>query len=201
MNPGTNKHNIQTKRVPLLIVLIVSGAVVLGWWLGRSSAPPSTLQPTDTAQTSTPSSNSAGPDVRSLVTYRLPDGWQEATCPNATGSIFIIPAGVGAVDCASNPSSPVKISVDPSNSDDCNDLQNVVNVSKHTCISLYINDNKSLKAETIYNQNSSSKKPTTINAYYINTGKGVIKVEYVHAPDDNGYQAGFDQLAMSVRAK
>lgn len=199
MNPENDKQYVRIKKAPLLIVFVVLGVVILGWWLGRSDTPsPATLQPTDTTTTS---SNSAGPDVRSLVTYRLPDGWQEDYCPNAAGSVFIIPAGAEAVDCASNPSSPIKISIDPSNSDDCNDLQNVQSVRKHICISLYINDKKSLKSETIYNQESSYRKETTINAYYINTGKGIVKVEYARDSSDNEHQAGLDQLAMSVRVK
>lgn len=203
MNHENAKQYVRIKKAPLIILLVVLGAGLLGWWLGRSSFDTqSTLQPTNSPQTSTPSSNTTGSSVKSFVAYRLPDGWDEASCSNAAGSVFVIPAGASGVDCDANPSSPVKISVDPSSSDDCNDLQNVQNVRKHICISLFINGKKSLKSETIYNQDSPYKKETTINAYYINTGKGgVIKVEYIRSSTDNEHQAGLDQLAMSVQVK
>ena len=40
-----------------------------------------------------------------------------------------------------------------------------------------------------------------INAYYIDTGKGVVKVEYIHDANNNEYQAGLEQLAKSVQVK
>lgn len=199
MNPNNDRKYIQVNKTALLIAILVLGAGLFGWWLGRSDKS-QTAQSSNSAQNVTPSTNIAGPDVKSLVAYRLPDGWKESSCPNATGSVFIVPAGASGVDCEANPSAPVKVSVDAGNNDDCNDLQNVQNVRKHICISLYINDKKSLKAETIYNSRSSYKKETTLHAYYINTGKGIVKVEYVYN-NSNDYQAGFDELAKSVQAK
>ncbi len=195
MNPENSKLRIKIKILSLLTVILILTAGFIGWRLGRSSVP------INTSQTPTTSSDAAVADVRSLVTYTLPDGWKEATCPGAVGSVFIIPAGAKAIDCDDSPSSPIKISIDPTNSDHCNDLQNVQNVRKHICISLFIHDKKSLKAETIYNQDSSYKKETSIDAYYINTGKGAIKVEYIHNPNDNEYQTGLDQLARSVQIR
>ena len=203
MNPDNDRQYIRVKKIPLLVVTLVLLAGLTGWLLGRSNNDPVTQQTpgVPSVMSTTPSSNTNGPDVKSLVTYVLPDGWKEASCPNAAGSSFVVPSSASGVDCDANPSSLVKISVDASNSIDCNQLQNVQNVSKHICISEYINNQKSLKAETIYNKDSSYKKATAINAYYINTGKGVVKVEYVHDPSSNEYQAGFEQLAKSVQAK
>ncbi len=200
MKSENDKQYVRIKKVSLVIALLVLCAGLFGWRLGRSGSP-TTTESINKPQTSTPSNNVAGPDIKSLITYSLPDGWKEASCPNAVGSVFVIPAGTSGADCDANPSSPVKISIDSSNSTDCNDLQNVQNVRKHICVSVYINGKKSLKAETIYNQASSYKKETTINAYYINTGKGVVKVEYVRDANNNEYQAGLDQLAMSVQVK
>ena len=36
--------------------------------------------------------------------------------------------------------------------------------------------------------------------YYINTGKGVVAIEYTYT-SANDFQAGFDQLATSVKVK
>lgn len=199
MKPDNDHKYIRVNKLVLLVAVLILGAGVLGWQLGYSNTS-STSQPNNTNPPTTVN-NASTAGVKSLVSYVLPDGWKEASCPGTTGSVYVVPAGASNVDCNANPSSPVKISVDPANNTDCNQLQNVQNVSKHTCISLYINGHKSLKVETIYNQDSSYKKPTTINAYYINTGKGVVKVEYIHDPNDNGYQAGLDQLAKSVQVK
>ena len=86
------------------------------------------------------------------------------------------------------------------NNTDCNQLQSVQNVKKHICISEYINGMKSLRAETIYNQDSVYGKETTIIAYYINSGKEVIKAELIYNSDDN-FRNSFEQLAKSIDLK
>lgn len=199
MKPENDHKHTRVNKLVLLVALLILGAGWLGWQLGHSNTS-STSRPNNTNQpTTVNNANTAG--VKSLVSYVLPDGWKEASCPTVSGAVYIVPAGASNIDCSANPSSPVKISVDPANNTDCNQLQSVQNVSKHICISLYINGHKSLRAETIYNQDSSYNKPTTINAYYINTGKGVVKAEYIHDPNENGYQAGFEQLAKTVQVK
>lgn len=205
MNSDNDRSYMRIKKTTLLVIVLVLAAGLLGWRLGSSKDAPvsnqvdTTRQPVGTAE----SANSAapGPEIKSLVSYTLPDGWKEASCPAAAGAAYIIPNGADDVDCAANPSSPVKIAIDPANSKDCNQLQSVQNVSKHVCVSEFINGKKSLKAETIYNKDSSYKKETTINAYYIDTGKSVVKAEYIHDPANNEYQAGFEQLARSVQIK
>lgn len=208
MNPEHDRSYMRVKKITVLIVVLIIAAGITGWVLGRSDDSSSNNQPANTTQ-STPnpsvqppvSSNASGPDIKSLVSFTLPDGWKEASCPSAAGTVFVIPDGGGNVNCDANPSAPVKISVDPSNSKDCNQLQSVQNVSKHICVSEFINGKKSLKAETVYNKDSSYKKETAINAYYIDTGKGVVKVEYIHDPSSNESQTGFEQLAKSVQVK
>lgn len=205
MNYENDSQYVRIKKSIVLIAIVVIAAGLFGWWIGQADDKPSPVNQTsnntvDTTDKTAPSESTAGMSVKSLVKYTLPDGWKESTCPASESSIYIVPSGAN-VDCDANPSSPVKISVDPGNNTDCNQLQGVQNVSKHICISEFINGKKSLKAETVYNSESSYKKPTTINAYYINTGKGVIKVEYIHDASDNEYQAGFEQLAKSVQVK
>ena len=197
MNPDNNRKYVRIKLSTLLIAVLVLAAGLFGWWLGR---PDTSTNSRPSSQTESTVLNDDAPGVKSLISYRLPDGWKEAGCEAAPGSVFITPAGAPAVDCEANPSSPVKISVDTGNKKDCNQLQNVQDVKKHVCISLYINNHRSLKASTEYLESSSYGRATTINAYYIDIGEAVIKVEY-QFNSDNQYQAGFDELANSVKAK
>ncbi len=210
MNPDNDRSYMRVKKVTVAVIILILAAGLFGWWLGNSNdAPANNSANNQTSNTSPPTNNKdspttnndAGLEVKSLVSYTLPDGWKEGSCASTGGPVYIVPNGAGNVDCDANPSSPVKISMDPANNKDCNQLQSVQNVSKHICVSEFINSRKSLKAETIYNKDSSYKKETAINAYYIDTGKGVVKVEYTHDPGNNEYQAGFEQLAKSVQVK
>lgn len=183
--------------ISVLLAVILAG--LLGWTMGSNQKKASNGQENNYEPTTT-NNNTDGRDVKALVSYKLPEGWKEAGCLSAAGAVFIVPRGAGEVDCSASPSSPVKISIDSANNTDCNQLQGVQNVSKHICISEFINGRKSLKAETRYNAQSSYKRDTTIHAYYINTGKGVVKVEYVYT-EDNAYQMGWEELAKSVAVK
>lgn len=200
MNPDIKNPYVRVRKTFLLIIFLVIAAGLTGWWIGRTNSSINS-DPPSTTNTTVDNVNNGKPGVKTLVSYTLPDGWKEGACPTAPGSVYISPAGNDRIDCSQNPSSPIKISVDPANNTDCNQLQNVQNVTKHICISEYINGHKSLKSETIYSRDSAYKNPTAINAYYINTGKGVIKVEYVHAPSNSEYQAGLEQLAKSIQVK
>lgn len=200
MNPDNDRKYFKVKKATLLIAILVLAAGLFGWWIGRNKDAADN-HTNNTGQSSGEIETNDTTGVKSLVRYTLPDGWKEASCTAAAGAVFITPSGATDLDCAANPSSVVKISVDPANNKDCNQLQNVQNVSKHICISEYINGRKSLKAETVYNEASSYKKDTAINAYYIDTGKGVVKLEYVHPTSDNGFLGGFEQLAKSVQVK
>lgn len=202
MEPNAEKKSfLNLKNILGLVVLVVLIAFLVGWATGRKS---DSEQPvTQPAGTSTPvanNNNDNDTDVSALVSYNLPDGWTEASCPDAQGSVFVVPQGAPEVDCSATPSAPVKISIDSANNTDCNQLQSVQNVSKHTCISEFINGKKSLKAETRFNDQSAYKQETTVRAYYIDTGKGVVKVEYVYKDADT-YAAGWEELAKSVQVK
>ena len=199
MNPKNDNNHIRLHKKTtafFTILVLLLGAGLLGWWYGRSDTIVGNNQTPNVQPTVNNSSESA--EVSELVTFTLPDGWRQNSC-QGNGAVFVTPNGTTA-NCTANPISPVKIYIDPSNSKDCNQLQNVTDVKKHVCISLYINGHKSLKATTEYLATSSFKQATTINAYYIDTGKGVVKVEYTYN-NDNQYQTGFDQLANSINVK
>ncbi len=179
----------------LLAVLIITGFV--GWRLGRSSNSVNT----NNGSQSSSADNTSATSVKSLISYTLPDAWKENTCSNSSNVIYIIPNGI-ALDCDSNPSVPIKIYVDSQDTTDCQQLMPATNegIRKHVCISLYISGHKSLKASTEYSNGSGYKTDTTISGYYINTGKGVVAIQYTYT-SANDFQAGFDQLATSVKVK
>lgn len=197
MQPRDDKKYLLVPKTALWVLLLVLAAGLLGWWVGHTNSPipngPLVSQPT------VPISNNNTADVASLIRYNLPDGWKDANCPGSK-SVFVLPAGVAEAACNTNLIAPIKLTVDPGNTKDCNELQNASDVKKHVCISLYIHGLKSLKASTEYLASSSYKQATTINTYYIDTGKGVVKLEYQFT-SDNQYQAGFDQLANSVNKR
>lgn len=188
------KRNI----VVLAIVMAIIAAGIVGWLIGRSNNSTYNKQLTST-QNQTISSTS-GSDVKALVSYTLPDGWGEGTCSSSGNSIYVSPDDT-TLNCSTNPSAPIKIFLDTQDTTDCQQLAPTSNegIRKHVCISLYISGHKSLKASTEYSNGSSYKTDTTINSYYINTGKGVIVIQYTYTTS-NDFQAGFDQLAMSVKA-
>lgn len=192
MNPENNSQGRAMKLV-LGAVLLIGAVGFLGWTLGRK----------DTSSQNPPSSVSdqrpapAAGDLSATASYRMPDGWREADCPNAPDISYVIPAGGDSLDCSKDPSSPIRISLDSGNTKDCNELQGANQVRKHVCISQFINGNKSLKASTEYLASSSYGRELTIDAYYIDTGKGVVKLEHIY-PGNDGFTSGFDSLANSV---
>jgi hypothetical protein len=169
-------------------IIVIAGAVLVGWWIGhhnsKNDAPSSSGSQQNTTNTTTNSS------INSLVSYTLPAGWSEASCPSAAGIIYIALNGT-----SSGCSAPVKIYMDSKNSTDCQQLKpsSTEGVKKHTCSSLYIDGHKSLKALTDINNTSTAD-------YFVNTGKGIVAVEYTYT-NANDSQAGFDQLASSIKVK
>lgn len=196
MNPDNSRKYIHIHKTALLVIVLVIAAGLLGWRLG-SSKTQSNNKPGGSTQTAT-QNNASTTAVKSLIGYTLPDNWKEGEC-KGVGADLIIPNGASA-DCSASPVAPIELTVDPGNTTDCNQLQGVTGVKKHVCISLYINGHKSLKASTEYPQSSTHTTDTTVSDYFINTGNGVVKVEYVYT-SSNDFQMGFDQLATSVNVK
>ncbi len=110
------------------------------------------------------------------------------------------PTDHSAANCDTPASTPISISVDAKNTNNCNQLQDNQHVSNHVCKSQYINGHKSLNASTTFDQASVYTVNTTFSDYYIDTGHGSIKIEYTYTSKDD-FQAGFDQLALSVKTK
>lgn len=190
----------QNKKLAAIAVIVIAlGGGIIGWKIGQSNTKTSPANTGTSASTQPAANDASANDAKSLVSYTLPDGWKEGACPNNTDRTYVIPDG-SSLRCDSNPSAPIKISVDPGNTTDCQQLANVQNVKKHICISLYINGHKTLKASTEYLKSSSLPSDITISEYYIDTGKGVVKLEYSYT-SANDYQTGFDQLANSVKLK
>jgi hypothetical protein len=195
MEPDNTSYFRIHKKLLLVIVLILA-AVFAGWMLGRNGESEKTAQTDQPEQSVSETDDSEGLD--SKISYQLPDGWKQQSCEGSE-AVFIAPNGT-SVNCEDNPASAVKLSVDSANTDDCNQLQNVSDVKKHTCISLYINDQKSLKASTEYLESSPYNQAITVESYYIDTGDGVIKAEYSYT-SGNEHQRGFDQLVNSIKAQ
>jgi hypothetical protein len=143
--------------------------------------------------------SSSGSGITSVVSYTLPAGWSDAVC-TASNVVLVTPTGAPQANCGDVSSSPITISMDANNTNNCNELQNVQNDSDHVCKSLYINGHLSLDASTTYDAASSYKTSTTFSDYFINTGKGIVKVDYTYT-SNNSFQAGFDQLATSIKTK
>lgn len=190
----TRRSFFTLPKVILLLVVVVLAAGLLGWQLGRDDPPP---QPTTTPTPAATNDVTDG-DVKALISYDLPDGWQEASCPSQSAT-YIIPSGANEVDCNADPSAPIKLSVDPGNTKDCNELQNVTNVKKHICASEFINNNRTLNATTEHLA-SSNQPEVAIHAYYIDIGSQVIKAEYVYSGTKQ-YERGFDELVKSIQKR
>ena len=184
------------KRILVVIIGLIVLAFGAGYLLSRQNEPePSNTTPTVTENTTNPTSSGS---VESAVSYTLPNGMEKAMCAGDE-AVYIVPTGDPA-ECNQNPPAEISLSMDTGDTNDCNQLQNVSDVKKHTCISLFINGQKTLKASTEYLASSSYGKDLTINAYYLDTGDGVVKAEYAFEGDGR-YQAEFDELVNSMKAK
>lgn len=194
-----------------VVILLLIAVALLGWWLGATRPNRSGGQSPATSQevrsTTSPQTNgtdsSASDDrgqLKSFIAYRLPENWQEFTCPSESESVYIAPDNATGTDCSDDPIAPIVLSVDASRTTDCNQLQNVQNVSKHICKSEYINGSRSLNAETVFNDQSSYKQTTTIRAYYLDTGRAVIKASYRFTSDD-AYQQQFEEVVKSITSR
>lgn len=185
-----------------IVSLIILLALAVGFIIGLNRNNDSATTPTNTAEaeTATELENSdSNIDVKTLVKYTLPDGWSEATCPSSSGSVYFRPNGAPEVDCGNNPELSIKISAIGQNITECSQIQDVQEVKKHICKSLYINDLRSLVAETEYLSSSTYGRDTSVKTYYLDSGSGIVKALYVSA-NSGSYQPGFDELVNSISA-
>jgi hypothetical protein len=197
--PKTSNYSIGKKyKLILLAITLLVAVSLVAWLIGKHSNPSNQNSPAAQTQSSTSASTT---DVKSLISYTLPDGWVENVCSGSGATVYIIPSGA-TLDCSANPSAPIKAYVDPQNTTDCQQLKpaSTQGIKKHVCISLYISGHKSLKASTEYAASSLFNTDTTVSDYFINTGKGVAALDYTYT-SANSYQIGFDELARSVRTQ
>ena len=177
----------------LLAVVIVAGVVF--WWgsLHDANAPGSESGQQDTSQSGT---------VAELISYTLPTGWEEATCPGGSnGQIYVVPQDA-KLDCAADPKAPISLLVDPRQTKDCQHVTAPNGVLSHTCKSLFIDGHKTILASTEYPKSDLYPKAETITDYFVDTGKGVVQIEYVFGrKGTNTYQTGFEQLVQSVKVR
>lgn len=186
-------------RLVLLLILVALGlAGFIGWRLGSSDNTTNNQVATNSTE---PNSQVAKTKdgVKSLVSYSLPDGWSDSDCLSPASTTYIVPNGP-SVNCDDSPRAPIKAFIDEQSTTDCQQLEpgNAQNIKKHVCVSVFIDGHKSIKASTQYVAGTSYKIDTTVSTYYINTGRGVVAIEYTFTTANN-FQAEFDKLAMGVK--
>lgn len=182
----------------LIVFALVLFAFATGYALSqKNNSGNKATNSSDTGQSPSENTNRKS-GLRETISYSLPDGWIEQTC-TGSNAVFLVPNGTMA-NCDSIPVAPVKVSIDTGNHTDCNQLQNQSQVKKHTCISEFINDRKTLKSSTEYLSSSSYNKETVVDAYYFDSGKGVVLLEYIHSSNDSRYQMDFERFAKSLQS-
>jgi hypothetical protein len=184
-----------------LITLFIICILSIGYIFGLKSTDNDQNDVGEPTTITVENGNSADPaaNVKNLVSYSLPDGWSETTCPSVLGSVHFQPSSAPKTDCGDIPELRIKLSVISGNITECSQIQDVKEVKKHICKSLYINDLRSLKAETEYLDSSVYGRSTNVQTYYIDSGSGIIKAEYIHA-ESGIYQSEFDELTSSIKA-
>lgn len=183
--------------VLIMLALLLTLAGVIGWLIGRDD---STSDKSDqqAASSSEESQVSAG-RVTDLVEFDVPGGWKQAECEGAEDVIYFVPSSQ-VPDCNSGPAWSITLAIDPQSRTDCNQLQNVQDVSKHICKSIFIDGRKTLEAQTVYNQDSVVLPDRTVDAYFLDTGKGVVVARYIH-DGTAAYGTVFNNLVMGLRVR
>jgi len=176
------------------VVVLVGGLTILWGAFQRADAPGNDAASNSKQQPITD-------DVRSLVGYTLPAGWQEGSCAGDSTKVYLSPPGT-AVNCDADPRAPFVVLVDPRNTTDCQHVTAPNGVLGHTCKTVYVDGRRAVQTVTEYPKSELYAKAETDSYYFIDTGKGVVQVEYIYgAKGSNSYQAEFDQLAQSVKVK
>lgn len=180
--------------IALILLVLVSG--LAGWLIGRRNDNNDNSEVNDTSQAAPPTSSGR---VTDLVEFDVPGGWDQESCEGHEDVVYFVPSDQ-APDCSNEPQESITLAVDPQNNTDCNQLQDVQDVSKHVCRSIFIDGHKTLEATTVYNQDSDVLPNRTIDAYYLDTGEGVVVARYIH---DGNAEHGtvFHDLAKGLRVR
>lgn len=182
----------------MIIIAAVLLAIVMGivfWWGSLNDANAPGVDP-DSTSTGAPET-----DVKALVDYSLPVGWQEGTCPDSVGRVYVVPTNA-LLDCTADPAAPVSLMVDPRDTKDCKQVTAPNGVLSHVCKTLFIDGRKTVQASTEYPKSDLYPTAETVAHYFVDTGKGVVQIEYIYgAKGTNSHQIGFDELAQSVKVR
>lgn len=182
--------------VMAILLLLLAGTV--GWLIGRDRG--SRSQPVqETSSDASGDSQQSSGRVTDLVAFDVPGGWKQAECEGVENVVYFVPSSTSP-DCNDVPSSSISLAVDPQERTDCNQLQNVQDVSKHICKSIFIDNHKTLQAQTIYNQDSTVLPGRTVDAYYIDTGNGVVVARYIYSGSGE-HGTVFNDLVMGLRVR
>jgi hypothetical protein len=207
-NPGLTPTPAEKRRQKLwLVIIFIVLAIIITAVLAlvfhkdskKSSSSNGKNPPT---QTSFPNNNA---QIGSLISYQLPANWTSTDCIAATENILVIPDSQLHPNCAIDLQNwLIKIVTDQHNTTSCNQIKvDNSQVTKHVCSTVPINGERLVKSSTTYNEKSPYGHPTTVSDYFVKTKNGVVKLEYIDnlttAGDD--FQAGFDQLANSLKVK
>jgi hypothetical protein len=192
--------------LPLLLgVIILVAAVLIGVNFVRNNVKQSNSN-TNTPASSTQSSfQNTNTPIDSLITYKLPPGWTDTDCISGTEAILFISPTQPRPNCAIDLQKwSMRITMDPQSPSNCSQIKvNNQQITNHVCASQFINGKSAIKSSTTYNEKSSYAHPTKVEDYFISTGKGTIKLEYIDdlSNSNDDFQAQFDQLASSVKTK
>ena len=195
-------YQVMNKNLAL-VGLIVALALAVGFIIGTKDTDNDKSRSNEVTEPSKKSENTetdSDNDVKSLVTYTLPNGWEESNCDPSSGSVYFIPSGESEVDCSENPELQISLSSTNKNITECSQIQDVEEVKKHICKSEFINDLRSLVAETEYLESSTYGRETFVKTYYLDSGSGIVKAMHVSAANSSSLSA-FDELVNSILAK
>jgi hypothetical protein len=181
----------------IIVVVLVAG-VGVGWAIrgSKNTANTTAAKQATPPQASTTQGvgNQAGQsELKSLVSYKVPDGWQEASCDGDKDTVYVLPHGV-SLDCSATPAAPISLALDPQGPTDCSQISEQPGVRRHVCKSTNIDGHKSLQAST------TQADGKTTSDYYVGSDKGMVRVEYRYSGEAQ-YQTEFDQIANSVAFK
>jgi hypothetical protein len=179
--------------IALIVLIILTAGGIIGWLARGGGKPdqPKAVTP-QASQTQGVGNQADKSSLKSLVGYTLPDGWQEASC-DGRDAVYVLPHEV-SLNCSADPSAPISLSSSPQSATDCSQLDSQPNVRQHVCKSLNIDGRKTLQAST------TAADGNTVADYYMDTGKGVVRVEYRYSGTGT-YLEQYDQIAKSLVVK